>query len=206
LDIVPPGELNLWTHDPYKAYVRQGKIFGRGTEDNQQDMVASIFAAKAIMEEGILTPYSMGMGFVADEETSGKKGLYHIINSPNNPIGKKDIIVIPDSGNSDGTLIEITEKSMLWLRFMTTGKQCHGSNPHLGNNAFVAASHLVTQLSQLKSFSPKPIACLTPRKVPSSRPRRNPMLKISTPSREKMSFIWTAVCCLITGLPMSWQK
>jgi len=155
LDIVPPGELNLWTHDPYKAYVRQGKIFGRGTEDNQQDMVASIFAAKAIMEEGILTPYSMGMGFVADEETSGKKGLYHIINSPNNPIGKKDIIVIPDSGNSDGTLIEITEKSMLWLRFMTTGKQCHGSNPHLGNNAFVAASHLVTQLSQLKKLFPK---------------------------------------------------
>ena len=26
---------------------------------------------------------------------------------------------------------------MLWLCFKTTGKQCHGSNPQLGNNAFV---------------------------------------------------------------------
>ncbi|MBP1711610.1 MAG: succinyl-diaminopimelate desuccinylase, partial [Deltaproteobacteria bacterium] len=53
LDIVPPGELNLWSSDPYKAYVRDNHIFGRGTEDNQQDMVASIFAAKAFLDEGI---------------------------------------------------------------------------------------------------------------------------------------------------------
>ncbi|HON59239.1 MAG TPA: M20 family metallo-hydrolase [Smithella sp.] len=155
LDIVPPGELNLWSDSPYKAYVKKGKIFGRGVEDNQQDMVASIFAARAILDEGITPHYSIGLGFVADEETSGKKGLYHLVNSPNNPIGRRDMIVIPDSGNPQGTLIEITEKSMLWLKFKTTGKQCHGSNPHLGKNAFVAASHLVTELSQLKKFFPK---------------------------------------------------
>jgi succinyl-diaminopimelate desuccinylase len=155
LDIVPPGEMNLWSNNPYKAYVKNGNIFGRGVEDNQQDMVASIFAAKALLDEGITPHYSVGLGFVADEETSGKKGLYHLMNSPGNPIGKKDLIVIPDSGNPQGTLIEITEKSMLWLRFKTTGKQCHGSNPHLGKNAFVAASHLVTELAQLKKFFPK---------------------------------------------------
>jgi succinyl-diaminopimelate desuccinylase len=155
LDVVPPGELNLWSGSPYKAYVKNGKIFGRGVEDNQQDMVASIFAAKALLDEGITSHYSIGLGFVADEETSGKKGLYHLVNSPDNPIGKKDLIVIPDSGNPQGTLIEITEKSMLWLRFKTRGKQCHGSNPHLGKNAFVAASHLVIELARLKSFFPK---------------------------------------------------
>ena len=47
LDIVPPGEIKLWSHDPYSAYVKNGHLFGRGAEDNQQDMVASIFAAKA---------------------------------------------------------------------------------------------------------------------------------------------------------------
>ena len=54
LDIVPPGELNLWSADPYIAYVKDNHIYGRGTEDNQQDMVASIFAAKAFLDEGIL--------------------------------------------------------------------------------------------------------------------------------------------------------
>src|SRR3989304_5850479 len=46
MDIVPPGEIQSWTADPYHAYVRDCQVFGRGTEDNQQDLVASFFAAK----------------------------------------------------------------------------------------------------------------------------------------------------------------
>ena len=69
LDIVPPGELRLWSRDPYTAYVKDGYLIGRGVEDNQQDMVASIFAAKAILDEGVTTLNSIGLGFFADEET-----------------------------------------------------------------------------------------------------------------------------------------
>jgi succinyl-diaminopimelate desuccinylase len=150
LDIVPPGELSLWSSDPYKAYVRDNHIFGRGTEDNQQDMVASIFAAKAFLDEGITPTHSIGLFFVADEETSGGKGLYYVLDLPEKIFDKNDLIVVPDSGNPEGSLIEIAEKGILWLRFKTTGKQCHGSKPQLGNNAFSAASHLVTKLTKLR--------------------------------------------------------
>ncbi|HNT58020.1 MAG TPA: M20/M25/M40 family metallo-hydrolase, partial [Syntrophales bacterium] len=50
MDIVPPGERSLWEGDPYEAVVTDGKIRGRGTEDNQQDLVASLFAARAVMD------------------------------------------------------------------------------------------------------------------------------------------------------------
>lgn len=152
LDVVPPGDLNLWSRDPYKACVKDGHIFGRGVEDNQQDMVASIFAARAVMEEGILSEKSIGLGFVADEETSGKMGLYHLMSANEKLFGYDDLIVIPDFGNTDGSLIEIAEKSILWLSFRTKGKQCHASMPQLGINAFVAASELVTKLSRLKKI------------------------------------------------------
>lgn len=155
LDIVPPGEIKLWSHDPYSAYVKNDHIFGRGVEDNQQDMVASIFAAKAILDEGITTANSIGLGFVADEEASGNMGLYHVMAANKKLFGRDDLIIIPDSGNPKGSLIEIAEKSMLWLSFKTKGKQCHGSKPQLGKNAFVAASHLVTKLSGLKKIFPK---------------------------------------------------
>jgi succinyl-diaminopimelate desuccinylase len=155
MDIVPPGELRLWSHDPYSAYVRNGYIFGRGVEDNQQDMVASIFAAKAMIEEGIIPDNSINLAFVSDEETSSNMGLYYMIDSANPLFNDDDLIVVPDSGNPEGSLIEVAEKSMLWLCFKTTGKQCHGSNPQLGNNAFVAASHLVTKLVKLKKLFPK---------------------------------------------------
>lgn len=155
MDIVPPGELRLWSQDPYKAYVKDGHIIGRGVEDNQQDMVASIFAAKAMMDEGLIPEYSINLAFVSDEETSSNMGLYYMIDSVENLFGKDDLIVVPDSGNPEGSLIEVAEKSMLWLCFKTKGKQCHGSNPQLGNNAFVAASHLVTKLVKLRKMFPK---------------------------------------------------
>ena len=155
MDIVPPGELRLWSQDPYKAYVKDGNIFGRGVEDNQQDMVASIFAAKALIDEGLMPESSINLAFVSDEETSSNMGLYYMIDSTDPLFNYDDLIVVPDSGNSEGSLIEVAEKSMLWLCFTTKGKQCHGSNPQLGNNAFVAASHLVTKLVKLKKLFPK---------------------------------------------------
>ena len=155
LDIVPPGELRLWSHDPYSAYVKDGHIFGRGVEDNQQDMVASIFAAKALIDEGLMPENSINLAFVADEETSSNMGLYYMIDSTDNLFNRDDLIVVPDSGNPEGSLIEVAEKSILWLCFKTIGKQCHGSNPQLGNNAFLAASHLVTKLAKLKKLFPK---------------------------------------------------
>jgi succinyl-diaminopimelate desuccinylase len=152
LDIVPPGELGLWNGNPYHGYVKDGMIFGRGVVDNQQDMVASIFAARAIMEEGITTDKSIGLAFVADEETSSEYGLGHILSSNLNPFGKDDIIVVPDSGNEEGSLIEVTEKSILWLRIRTKGKQCHASRPQEGINAFKASSHMVVKLNELGSI------------------------------------------------------
>lgn len=148
-DIVPPGEIGLWDHDPYKGYVKNGKVYGRGTEDNQQDLVASIFAAKAFIDESITPGLSVGLAFVADEETASKKGLEYLLDTEKMLFKKNDIIVAPDFGNQEGTMIEVAEKSLLWLRFKTVGIQTHASEPSLGRNAFTAASHLVTQLSGL---------------------------------------------------------
>ncbi|HOP36200.1 MAG TPA: M20/M25/M40 family metallo-hydrolase, partial [Syntrophales bacterium] len=55
----------------------------------------------------------------------------------------------PDFGNREGTLIEVAEKSLLWLRIRTVGRQCHASTPAEGVNAFTAASHLVVKLREL---------------------------------------------------------
>lgn len=149
LDVVPPGEMSSWEGDPYKAYLKDGRIYGRGTEDNQQDMVASIFTAKAFLDEGIVPENSIGLAFVADEETASQRGLSYLLRDEKSPFQKTDIIVVPDAGNEEGTAIEVAEKSILWILFKTTGKQCHSSRPSLGKNAFLAASHLIVKLNDL---------------------------------------------------------
>ncbi len=148
-DIVPPGEMKLWERDPYEGYVRDGKVYGRGTEDNQQDLVASLFAAKAFLDEGIVPESSIAVLLAADEETGSGYGLDYVLETNRDWFRRSDLIVVPDAGNEEGSMIEVAEKSVLWIRIRTSGKQCHASRPALGRNAFRAASHLVVRLDEL---------------------------------------------------------
>ncbi len=161
MDIVPPGEMSLWRGDPFKAWVEEGKIYGRGVEDNQQDMVASLYAVKAFHEEGLKPNYDIGIVLVADEETGNKKGIDYVL-SHSSPFRKQDLIIVPDAGNEEGTMIEVAEKSILWLKFKTLGKQAHGSTPEKGINSFKAASFLVTELNNLYKIFPEKDALFDP--------------------------------------------
>lgn len=147
-DVVPEGDRALWRGDPFKPWVEDGKIYGRGVEDNQQDLVASIFAVKAILDEGLRPAYDVGLALVADEETGSDKGIGYVLQHTK-AFKPNDIIIVPDAGNEAGSMIEVAEKSILWLKFRTEGKQTHGSTPEKGKNAFRAASALVYRLKSL---------------------------------------------------------
>ena len=153
MDVVPPGEMSLWKGDPFKPWVESGKIYGRGVEDNQQDLIASIYAVKAVASLGLMPPYDIGLAIVSDEETGSTKGIPHLLKNAN-AFRKGDLIIVPDAGNSDGTEIEVAEKSILWLKFKILGKQSHGSTPERGINAFKAATRLAVRLEKLYDFFP----------------------------------------------------
>ena len=134
LDVVPPGEESLWTVTrPFEPIIKEGRIYGRGSEDNGQSMVASIFAVKTLKSLGIKTKRTVALAFVADEEQGSTYGIKHLIKQE--LFKKDDLIVVPDSGNENGSFIEVAEKSGLWFRIRTTGKQTHASRPDKGLNA-----------------------------------------------------------------------
>jgi succinyl-diaminopimelate desuccinylase len=134
LDIVPAGEESLWTiTKPFDPTIKDGRIYGRGSEDNMQSMIASIFAVKAVKDLGIKPKRTVALAFVADEEQGSKYGIQHLIKQ--GLFKKEDLVIVPDSGNEDGSFIEIAEKSALWFRVRTIGKQAHASRPHTGLNA-----------------------------------------------------------------------
>ncbi|MHC9544364.1 MAG: M20 family metallo-hydrolase [Vulcanimicrobiota bacterium] len=148
-DIVPPGERRLWNSEPYDVKVEGDEIYGRGVEDNQQGMVSSILAVKALKEEGLQPEYDVSLLFISDEETGNTQGIQHILKEKPDLFSNDDLILVPDSGSDDGVAIEVAEKSILWVKFTTKGKQAHASRPHSGNNAFRAASFLVVKLNDL---------------------------------------------------------
>jgi succinyl-diaminopimelate desuccinylase len=179
MDVVPPGELAQWSGDPFKAWVKGGKVYGRGVEDNQQDMVASLFAVKALRAEKIIPSLNVGIALVADEETGSLKGIDYVIKH-SKAFKKQDLIIVPDAGNKDGTLIEVAEKGLLWLKIKTVGRQAHASTPEKGINSFKAASFLVTELDSLhRAFGERdplfepPISTFEPTKKEANVPNIN---------------------------------
>lgn len=154
LDVVPEGEASLWNTDPFALVEKDGKLYGRGVEDNQQGIVSSIFAALAFLRNDIVPDVDVNLLFVADEEFGSNMGIKYLLKE-HDLFSKKDMFLVPDGGRSDGTMIEVAEKSVLWFEFRTTGKQTHASRPDMGKNAFLAASDLVMRLSDLKSVFSK---------------------------------------------------
>ncbi|MDK2463236.1 MAG: M20 family metallo-hydrolase [Candidatus Korarchaeota archaeon] len=147
MDVVPPGDLSQWGTDPFKPVVKDGKIYGRGTEDDGQGIFSSVFAAKAIIDEGIEPNLSLGLAIVSDEETGNRYGIEHLISQ--GLFGEDDLVVVPDAGNSDGTMIEVAEKGILWLRVTVRGRQTHASTPNRGLNAHRIGMELALQLDRV---------------------------------------------------------
>jgi succinyl-diaminopimelate desuccinylase len=134
MDVVPPGEESLWTvTNPFEATVSDGKVYGRGSEDNGQSLIASIFAVKALKNLGIRPRRTVALAFVADEEEHSTYGIQHLIKL--GLFGKDDLIVVPDYGHEKGDFIEIAEKSTMSFKVRTIGKQTHASTPGKGLNA-----------------------------------------------------------------------
>jgi len=179
-DVVPEGDLKLWQTNPWEAVVKDGKIYGRGTEDNQQGLTSSVFTLLAFLKEGIQPAYDLAVILVADEEVGSEYGLEYLLKNNRDLFRAGDLIIVPDAGEPDSSMIEVAEKSIVWFKFKTKGVQCHASTPEQGVNAFKAGAYLVTKLERLyemfdkrnEVFSP-PISTFEPTKKEANVPNVN---------------------------------
>lgn len=148
LDVVPPGEETRWTiTKPFEPLLKDNRVYGRGSEDNGQSAVASVFAIKALKRLGIRPKQTAALAFVADEEQGSTMGIQHLISK--GLFRKTDLIVVPDSGTKDGSFIETAEKSILWFKIRTVGKQVHASLPNKGLNAHRVGMQVAIALDEI---------------------------------------------------------
>jgi len=150
LDVVPPGEEKLWDSDPWTVIRKDdppgARLIGRGVEDNQQGITASVLAALSFIKQGIKPDLTIKLLFAADEEVGSAYGIVWLVKNHGYLFKKDDMVLVPDGGDKKGEFIEIAEKNIMWMRFVTRGKQAHGSMPDLGNNAFIAGCDLALRL------------------------------------------------------------
>ena len=106
LDVVPVGD--GWTHPPFGAVMENGRMFGRGTNDDKGPSLAALFAMRAIREAGIPLRKSIRMILGCDEESGWKDMEWYAAHTD-----------MPETGFSPDASFPLinTEKGMIHLCF-----------------------------------------------------------------------------------------
>ena len=148
-NVVPSGPAGEWLSDPWQVRRDGDLLYGRGVEDNQQGLVSMLLLAEALHATGLTPELTLGLVFMADEETGNTFGLAHILAAAPELFRQDDLFIVPDSGSPSGADIEVAEKSIAQFKVHTRGLQGHASTPHKARNALTAAAAAITSLSEL---------------------------------------------------------
>ncbi len=69
LDVVPVGDLEMWDSDPFDPVIKDGNLYGRGTQDDKGPTMAALYAVKALIDENIYINKRIRFIFGTDEES-----------------------------------------------------------------------------------------------------------------------------------------
>ncbi len=75
IDVVTPEPVERWTSDPWRAEVRDGNLYGRGTCDMKGGIGAMVYAAETLARMGVRLGGDLIVCTNTDEESSGAGGI-----------------------------------------------------------------------------------------------------------------------------------
>lgn len=69
MDVVPAGDLDNWETEPFKLVRKDGKLYGRGTQDDKGPTLAAMYALKLLLDDGYELKKKVRFIFGTDEES-----------------------------------------------------------------------------------------------------------------------------------------
>ncbi len=151
-DVVPEGDVEKWSSDPYQAIERDGKLYGRGAADMKTSLAAFITSIEAFVAENPDHKGSIALLITSDEEGIATYGTVKVIETLEARGEKIDYCIVgePSSTNQLGDIIKNGRRGSLGCKLVITGKQGHVAYPHLAINPIHLAGDVITQLTALE--------------------------------------------------------
>ena len=142
IDTVPIGNIEKWNTDPYKAIIKDSKLFGRGATDMKGSIASMIIAIKYIMNNVENFNGKIIFTGVMAEETTGlgtQKVLEENI--------KTDMAIV---GEPSDEKIYRAHKGTIWFNIFTYGKLEHSSESDTeSNNAIINMMRLIEEINKI---------------------------------------------------------
>ncbi|CAG2113105.1 unnamed protein product [Medioppia subpectinata] len=136
LDVVPV-ELDKWDVDPFDGVIKDGFIYGRGTTDVKNIVMAAFESLEYLLKNGFKPKRGFYMAFGHDEEALGLDGAQHLAKALESK-GVSTLEYLLDEGtiilnktfvgvDPIVALIGVTEKGYLTVRLTAKGAVGHSS-------------------------------------------------------------------------------
>jgi acetylornithine deacetylase len=125
---------------PFEPLERDGRLYGRGSQDMKGGVAAMIGAARAIAESGGLPGGALVVAAVIDEEHASL-GADALVTTY-----RADAAVVTEPTDLD---IAVAHKGFQWVRVETRGRAAHGSRPLEGRDAILRMGRVLTELESL---------------------------------------------------------
>jgi succinyl-diaminopimelate desuccinylase len=147
-DVVPVGDANAWTVDPFGAEIKDGQLWGRGATDMKSGVAAFVAAAIDLVRE---TPPdgAIIITITGDEEGDAIDGTTAILDWMNDQDEKMSVCLVgePTCPNEMGEMMKIGRRGSMTAFLTATGVQGHAAYPHRANNPVPAMARLVDRLT-----------------------------------------------------------
>ena len=148
-DVVPVGDRDAWTQDPFGAAVVDGWMYGRGATDMKSGVAAFVAAAIDFVQE---TPPdgAIILAITGDEEGDATDGTVALLDwmASHNERMTHCLVGEPTCPNHMGEMMKIGRRGSMTAWFSATGVQGHSAYPHRAKNPMSA---LVSLLSRLEA-------------------------------------------------------
>ena len=141
IDVVPVGEREAWSRDPYSALIEDGRLHGRGSLDMKGGLVAALHAVAAVRDAGVPLRGDLVFESVVEEEATGNGALYARLRGPST-----DAAIIPEL--SDEKLLTAT-LGVIWAELTTTGHSAYVGRAGAAVNAIDVMQRLLDGVRSL---------------------------------------------------------
>jgi len=148
-DVVPPGDLDSWSIDPFAAELRDGWLYGRGALDMKGEIACFVAACARYLERHGRPVGSISLLITGDEEGPAVNGTVELLRWAEAAGHRFDGCIVgePTSVQTLGDTAKIGRRGSLTASLEVFGRQGHVGYPHQVDNAahrLVAVLHRLT--------------------------------------------------------------
>ena len=146
-DVVPVGDVNAWTVDPFGAEIKDGFMWGRGATDMKSGVAAFVAAAVDFVHQSP-PDGALIITITGDEEGDAVDGTTAILDwmTAHNETMTACLVGEPTCSNTMGEMMKIGRRGSMTAYFTAVGVQGHSAYPHRAKNPVPALARLMDRL------------------------------------------------------------